>query len=208
MDQICAELEAIDEGKKTKSKPKVKRAKTVPTQQKLPPLMNEKVEEKDQHTCLNGETSSPKIVNILPTTKKSTKSSKCNTSTRTNKTKKRLIVSESTKCECDDESKFVHDHLPMIDACEKSCCFDIIEYWNRLVQEEEDAKRKVVPRRLKVNYIDGENDHERITDEDKREYFENRGHYLALRMEKRRQLIQNWNLRASQQLKLIVKTKN
>lgn len=88
-----------------------------------------------------------------------------------------------------------------------SCCFDIIEYWNRLVREDEEKAKtkKVVPRRLKLNYVDCEeiDSEEMITEEEKREYFENRARYLALRMARRQQLIDDWKLLSTTSLKLI-----
>lgn len=231
LDQICAELEAIGESNskkqpvesssKSKNKSKPKR-----TKQKSPPkesiddevdlLGHNKV---SQHTCLSGDTSS-KILNVLPTKKTSSSASKCNANSRSNKTKKRFVA-ESIKCECDDESKFVHlddiDHnlrsshtqVARSLVCDKSCCFDIIDYWNRLLEEDEEAakQRKVTPRRLKLNYVESQIEAESITDEEKREYFENRARYLAMRIEKRQELLRNWNILASsQQFKLIAKT--
>lgn len=195
MDRICAELEALDESQKesraksAKTKPKPKRSKS--TRKSFEE--DEEAFSSIQHSCYTTE-KSLKIVSLPPLSSLS-KKSKCNKKTTPNKQARLIAVKTSSECECDDESKFVHDGNAKSDGqqrCEKSCCFDIIAYWNKLVEEDEaKARMKVVPRRLKVNYVDEPSE---ITAEEKREYYENKAHYLALRMERRERLMKSWML--------------
>lgn len=234
LDQICAELEAIDESKKSqkqkssknnktpKQQPqKSRNVKSISTQKSQEEIKTEKVINSEStpsnkhHTCYNGDQPA-KITTVLtntnsnsnpPSQRKSAKS-KCNKSKKTQPISMRQTESANA-CECDDESQFVHDHADerRRGRCEMSCCFDIIEYWNRLVREDEEKAKtkKIVPRRLKLNYVDCEevDNEEMITEEEKREYFENRARYLALRMARRQQLIDDWKLLSTTSLKLI-----
>ncbi|CAF0875517.1 unnamed protein product [Brachionus calyciflorus] len=180
LDSLCAELEAIGNPSKTKSK------KIKPKKQK------EKIEQK--HTC----TSSKKSTKLnLSDSQSPVNSPECSEKPScTNKAKKNLEIKED--CYCDDQNEFVHAVDEKNDVnCEMSCCFDIIQYWNKLVQEDEEkSKWNVIENKKskgKKNACNDLSDLDKgllITDKEKQEYYKNKSFYLNERMN-RRELLEN-----------------
>lgn len=115
--------------------------------------------------------------------------------------KKKIKQDDVDNCYCDDLNEFVHtsdNQKKENEKCNMSCCFDIIEYWNRLVEED----RKNVEWNLKVSakknrkikdsevILDNLDSSMFITEEEKKHYYENKSLYL-LERNNRRLLLEN-----------------
>jgi hypothetical protein len=218
---LCAEFEAIDdskkqlqkEKKKSKQKPKQPIFKQVEIDTTLEnELTSAKMEFSDssintttdvvsKHTCYTSEKFAK--LAVLNIAKMNPQSSNCSSVDYKEKTK--ISINNEKKCQCDDETEFVHiinidaSILPTNSAnnkCKMSCCFDIVDYWNKLVAEEEESKtwKKVKSRKVKLNMVEPfmcEDEHW-ITPEEKQHYFDNKSIYLEERMKRRQQLMEKW----------------
>lgn len=175
LDSLCAELEVLNSKTQKKKLKKDTKKKTKSIQQK--------------HTCTFGEKSTK--LNLSDPLSPSA-SPDCSDSPKCqSKAKKNLEINQ--ECNCDDQNQFVHSIEEKNDRnCEMSCCFDIVEYWNKLVQEElESSEWNTILKGKKKKNLDMNIDKSLlITDEEKQEYYRNKAYYLGERMN-RRELLKN-----------------
>jgi hypothetical protein len=113
---------------------------------------------------------------------------------------------QNEECKCDDERDFVHK-LPEIQTtnfeigqeerfeCNKSCCFDIINYWNKLVEEDKQKEIKLIESKKlnNLDLFDGEESFDimfnnQISQEEINDYYANRANYLESRIKNRKEL--------------------
>lgn len=170
---MCAELDVLSTKSKAKKTKKDIKKKSKSNQQK--------------HTCTFVEKSTK--LNLSDTLSP-VASSDCSVSPKCeSKSKKNLELNE--ECNCDDVSQFIHSIEENNDKnCEMSCCFDIIEYWNKLVKEEaENLEWNTISKGKKKKPCELNFDKKlMITDEEKQEYYKNKTFYLVERMNRREQL--------------------
>ena len=120
------------------------------------------------------------------------------------------------ECKCDDENDFIHKSIEVETTnndqisqdndkieCNKSCCFDIINYWNKLVEEDKQKEIKLIESK-KLNNLDLFEDEEEnkfelmlnneISQQEIDDYYANRDNYLENRIKNRIELQRKFEL--------------
>ena len=187
LETICAELSQIDTKKSLKNPKKSSKS----TQNEA------NVCNKEKHTCYTSSKQTTVLLLAVPEECKDIVEVKFNKTI--SEIKEGSIGQES--CSCSNKSEFIHEELRGVEGCDASCCFNIIEYWHKLVQEdlakkESDSYKIVMPKSLRKKGKTRDENHEkeneeevdepyRITHTEKMDYFNNKEAYLNQRNKRR-----------------------
>lgn len=196
LETICAELSQIDTKKSLKNPKKPSKS-----------AQNEaNVCNKEKHTCYSSSKQTTVLLLAATNECKDMVEVKFNKTTSSNE---EILIGDEN-CSCSNESEFIHEELKGVKGCDASCCFNIIEYWNKLVEEdlakkENDSFKIVMSKSLRKkvktsdeNYGKGKEDEMdeslSITFNEKMDYFNNKEAYLNQRNKRRLDLAKRFQL--------------